>query len=94
MLTGVLCFLEKRNMVQQPTGTGVLGVSKGPGHAPLDEQCYVGLRACSPCRRENGASATALPAQGGAYVISDVIVREQGDLVAFCQSHRYTLVLA
>lgn len=36
----------------------------------------------------------ALPAQGGAYVISDVIVREQGDLVAFCQSHRYTLVLA
>ena len=80
MLMGVLCFLEKGNMVQQPAGMGVLGVPEGPGDAPLDEQHCVGLGACSPCGKGNGAGATALPAQ--AYVISDVIVWEQGDLVA------------
>lgn len=81
MLTGVLCFLEKRNMVQQPAGTGALGVLEGPRDAPPDQWHCVGLGAPSPHREGNGAGATALPVPGGAYVISDITVQEQGDLM-------------
>lgn len=72
VLTGVLCFLEKRNMVQQPARTGTLGVPDGRRDTPL-----VGLGSCSPHRRDWGW-CHSLPVQGGAYVNSDVIVQELG----------------
>lgn len=81
-------------MVEQPAGTGVLGVPEGPEDTPLGEQHCVGLGACSPRRKGKGAGATSLPAPGGACAISDVTVWEQGDLVASHQSHSYALVLA
>lgn len=70
----------------------MVGVPEGPGDAPLDEHC-VGLGACSLPRKWNGSGAPALSDQGNAYVVSDVTVWEQRELVACCPFYSYTLVV-